>query len=128
MERGYSGGIVYTDEDIEDPIVRDFQELLIARGFTVNGQFRSYEEMTFSEKKGIDLLLEPILQRGRRSLSIVESLSKEQIWIKNIDIPLNQNREDAYLNFFQTVWKYLDPEEMKIVKEQAEKIRKKKVY
>jgi len=37
----------------------DFFEMLSARGYGVRGPFGSYDEVTFPDKKGSDLLLEP---------------------------------------------------------------------
>lgn len=179
----------------------DFQELLSARGFTARGPFRSYQDMTFPDKKGTDLILEPLLQvnvdvrdvkydqnfgqriadrytlvgnvtlSGRVTLSVEESLSKERMWFKSIELSpktipwvgtkeysmakdpqsgqmyipkITEDRldysdpgftqaigkpiEDFYIDVLQNAWKYLDPEEMRLVNKQAEEIRKKKVY
>lgn len=95
----------------------DFQELLIARGFTTKGPYRSYDEMTFPDKKICDLVLVPLLGvkidildtkrgyptsnpfdfshrlsgtayiSGRVTLSINESLSGERMWFKSIELP-----------------------------------------
>jgi hypothetical protein len=40
----------------------DFQELLNARGYTVRGPFAMIDEMTFPDKKGSDLALQPTLE------------------------------------------------------------------
>ncbi len=40
----------------------DFQELLNARGYTVRGPFTTADEMTFPDKKGSDLALQPTLE------------------------------------------------------------------
>ncbi|MFZ5804572.1 MAG: hypothetical protein ACOY7U_06940 [Acidobacteriota bacterium] len=40
----------------------DLQEILAARGYTVRGPFRTYDEMTFPDKKGSDLVLQPELE------------------------------------------------------------------
>lgn len=178
----------------------DFQELLSARGFTIRGPFKSYEEMTYPDKKGADLILEPSLEvdvavpsesvryeehivflgthqytlsgdvvlRGRVTLSIAESLSKERMWFKSIELPQTVLRwqgtkkrpmlkasdgsyvlpanvridlddpgftqaigkpiEDFYIEVLQTAWKHLEPEEMRIIKKQAQEIKEKKAY
>ncbi|MDD9818922.1 MAG: hypothetical protein OXU61_12430 [Gammaproteobacteria bacterium] len=36
---------------------KDFYEVLAARGFTVRGPYQTYDELTFPDKKGSDLLL-----------------------------------------------------------------------
>ncbi|MBI1805662.1 MAG: hypothetical protein HYR76_01270 [Ignavibacteria bacterium] len=165
----------------------DFQQILSARGFTVKGPFGSYDELTFPDKKGSDLVLQPTLDvrldivnpearkhvgilgpdsytlngqaaiGGRITLALTESLSKERMWFKSIDIPrevvswegekeypappngvdpndagitkvLGPKLEAIYTKVMQAAWNYLDPEEMKLVKKQAEEIKKKKVY
>ncbi|MBI3365991.1 MAG: hypothetical protein HY033_13940 [Ignavibacteriae bacterium] len=165
----------------------DFQQILSSRGFTVKGPFGAYDEMTFPDKKGSDLVLQPTLDvrlditdtkykenvkilgsntytlvgqaaiGGRVTLSLMESLSKERMWFKSIDIPremiswegekeysappsqadlsdpgivkpLGPKLEAIYTKVMEAAWKYLDPEEMKLVKKQAEEIKKKKVY
>jgi hypothetical protein len=94
---------------------------------------------------------------GRVTLSIMESLSKERMWFKSIEIPntvipwegekryysrpavadlsdlgfrkpLGISMQSIYSKVMQAAWNYLDPTEMKIVKKQAEEIKKKKVY
>lgn len=42
-----------------DNMASDFQEVLTALGFTTRGPFRSYDEMTYPDKEGSDLLLIP---------------------------------------------------------------------
>jgi len=37
----------------------DFQEMLLARGFTVRGPFATYDELTYPDKKNADLILMP---------------------------------------------------------------------
>jgi len=167
----------------------DFQQMLSSRGFTTRGPFGSYEELTYPDKKGSDLVLEPTLEltfdlvshkplehvvllgtnyytmngevaiAGRVTLSILESLSKERMWFKSIDIPrevitftgedqyqapssrpdpsdpgiikspaTSKALESIYAKIMQTAWTYLDPEEMRLIKKQAEEIKKKKIY
>jgi hypothetical protein len=165
----------------------DFQEVLNARGFNVRGPYGSYDEMTFPDKKGSDLVLQPQLDvrleilnprteknikilsndtyvmkgdvavSGRVTLSLTESLSNERMWFKSIELPqtvvnwkgekeylqpppgidlsdqgitnaLGKTMEDFYKKVMQTAWDYLHPEEMAIVKKQAEEIKAKKVY
>jgi hypothetical protein len=94
----------------------DFQEVLSARGFTTRGPYESYEEITFPDKKGTDLVLVPHLDislnvdnrdakvqssilgaigfklegeamiSGRVSLSVNESLTNERMWFKSIEL------------------------------------------
>lgn len=166
----------------------DFQEILAARGFTVRGPFQTYDEMTFPDKKGSDLILQPELAvtvdprtelvqgfgrkrvdadltiDGRVTLSVRESLTGERMWLKSIgltpetvhcegnfydsdaQIPASALTAAAFLNnpdcarlvgpvlerYFTSVmdasWRYLEPEEMQMVKKQSNEIKTKKVY
>lgn len=178
---------VWPFTDFSKNMSLDFQQLLSARGFTVRGPFGSYDEMTFPDKKGSDLVLQPTLEvsldiiepkykehinilgsntyslvgqaaiGGRITLSLMESLSKERMWFKSIDVPrevvswegekeynappngadlsdpgiikpLGPKLERLYAKIMQNAWSYLDPEEMKLIKKQAEEIKKKKIY
>jgi hypothetical protein len=95
----------------------DFQEILAAKGFTTRGPYASFDEITFPDKKGTDLLLVPQLDvavnvdntqarvvstifgpagfrlegeamiSGRVSLSVNESLTNERMWFKSIELP-----------------------------------------
>src|SRR2546422_761436 len=163
----------------------DFQELMNARGYTVRGPFGSTEEMTFPDKKGSDLALQPTLELnlatvskgveekisilgsnsyvahfdctvdGRVTLAITEPLSGERMWFKSVVVPattvhyaspiasktaqgasidlssnpdLGRALDQAYASIMEAAWKYLDPGEMALVRDQATDIRKKKVY
>lgn len=106
----------YPFTDFSRNMEGDFEELLIARGFTVTGPFEAYDEMTFPDKNGCDLVLNPSLDisvnfsnttseqvimlfgdnqfklkgqvsvRGRIKLQMYESLSGEKMWTKSINI------------------------------------------
>lgn len=94
----------------------DFQEMLIERGYSTTGPFDSYEEMTYPERQQADLVFIPSFQFGTRTidgslddhykviattytikgtdrmsglitLAAVESLTKERMWFKKIDLP-----------------------------------------
>jgi hypothetical protein len=178
---------VYPFTDFQKNMGRDFEELLIARGFTTTGPYRSREEMTYPEKSGCDLTLTPSLDvsvefpdvktesvvmllgdpqykihgnavvRGRVTLNMLESLSGEKMWSKSIDIsqktvswegqkrysappqtvditdPVFQKNiapilEDVYNAVMDAGWKYLDPQEIQIVKKQAMDVKEKKRY
>lgn len=173
--------------DFSRNMALDFQQLISARGFTVKGPFGSYDELAYPDKKGSDLVLQPSLdvrvefsnlQRkenfrligdntyslegdaavtGRVTLALLESLTKERMWFKSIELtpstvhwigskqyksppasvdfsdvsvtnPLGKTMEGAYRSVMEATWRYLDPEEMKLVKKQAEEIKAKKVY
>jgi len=171
---------------------QDFFEILTARGYTVRGPFHTYDDITFPDKKGSDLILIPELQinpdasslkwdqsfgaalfgqrgytgegtlvfTGRVNLVVAESLSREKMWTKSVEIPPLTVRveethmygspgipvqqlmesEDAiyngvakalemqYKSILERAYQYLDPDEMQIVKKQAQEIRNKKVY
>jgi hypothetical protein len=170
----------------------DFFEILTARGYTVRGPFRTFDDITFTDKKGSDLILMPELHingdasglkwdqsftaalfgqagftgegtlviKGRVNLVVAESLSREKMWTKSVDIPpltvqvpetrmytspnvpvpvLLQNEQEIYNNVAQALetqyevilesaYRYLDPDEMQIVKKQSQEIRNRKVY
>lgn len=173
--------------DFSKNMALDFQQLVAARGFTVKGPFASYDEMAYPDKKGSDLVLQPTLDvqigatnvrsttnikilgtntyslegdatvSGRVTLFLKESLSKEQMWVKSIQLPpstvhwegsneyqtppttadlsdpaitklLGKTMETYYHTVMEAAWKYLDPEEMRGVKKQADEIKAKKVY
>ncbi len=105
----------------------DFQELLNARGYTVRGPFGSADEMTFPDKKGSDLALQPTLELsvatvskgveekvsllgsntfvahfdvtvdGRVTLAVTEPLSGERMWFKSVAVPATTVHYDAPL-------------------------------
>lgn len=94
----------------------DFQEMLNARGFTVRGPFAAVEEMTFPDKKGADLTIQPTLELsvallqtrieekinlltantyvahlnctvdGRVTFAVTEPLSGERMWFKSVPV------------------------------------------
>lgn len=173
-------------------ISQDFFEILTSRGYTVRGPFQTYDDITFPDKKGSDLILMPELQinwdtrnlrwepsfgaalfgksaytgegnlvlTGRINLVVAESLSHEKMWTKSVDIPPLTVRVDEtaaysipnvpiqqllesepsvynpvakalemqYKIILDRANQYLDPDEMQIVKKQAQEIRIKKVY
>jgi len=178
---------IWPFSDFSKNMALDFQQILSARGFTVKGPFGSYDELTFPDKKGSDLVLQltlevrldiinPVARKhigiwspdsysingqaaigGRVTLSLMESLSKERMWFKSIEIPrevvsfegekeypappsgidlsdpgiaksLGPKLEALYTKVMQASWNYLDPGEMQLVKKQADEIKKKKVY
>lgn len=183
--------LIPTLQQFGQNMAQDFYEILTAHGYTVRGPFRTYDDMTFPDKKGSDLVLIPDLQiignssgirwsqsfgvallggtaftgegslvvSGRVNLVVAESLSREKMWTKSVDIPpitivveetamySNSNvpldvlmKEDGiyndvakaleaqYKTILARAYQYLDPEEMRIVKKQAQEIRSKKVY
>ena len=95
---------------------------------------------------------------GRVNLAVLESLSRERMWVRNIDIPrtsvpfkgtkrfpegtstavdqsqfpedpgftapLNAELAKAYQQVLQAAWTYLDPQEMRVVREQSQEPRK----
>jgi hypothetical protein len=180
-------------DEFSQNMSKDFFEILTARGFTVRGPFRTYDDITFPDKKGSDLILIPELQinpdasnvrweqslmsallpgaskytgtgtvtiTGRVNLVIAESLSREKMWTKSVDIPavtipieetqsysmpginvrtliqneatiyngVAQGLEKQYKAILERAYAYLDPDEIQLVKKQAQEIRAKKVY
>jgi hypothetical protein len=195
VNASYSENQPWTGEwpftDVSKNMSLDFQQIVSARGFSVRGPFASYDEMTFPDKKGSDLVLQPTLEirldirnvryneirppllslqtrstyslrgnaviSGRVTLSLMESLSKERMWFKSVELaqtaipiegekaywtppggvdlsdpgiakPLGKTMEALYAKVMQAAWNYLDPGEMRLVKKQAEEVKKKKVY
>lgn len=180
-------------KEFSENMSKDFFEILTARGFTVRGPFHTYDDITFPDKKGSDLILIPDLQinpdatnvkweqslvsallpgpprftgsgtvtiTGRVNLVIAESLSREKMWTKSVDLPpvrvpieetqsysmpganmqlLIENEstiyngvakalEAQYKAILDRAYAYLDPDEIQLVKKQAQEIRAKKVY
>lgn len=179
----------YPFADFQRNMGRDFEEMLVARGFSVAGPFLSRDEMTFPDKNGCDLVLTPSLDvsvdfpniraeqvimmlgdnqykivgqasvTGRITLSMLESLSGEKMWSKSINIPsatqavaftgtkrynsppagvdptdtgLQQALAPALSQAYQAVmdatWKYIDPQEIQMVKKEAMIVKEKKRY
>jgi len=103
----------YPFSQLRDNMGKDLVELLNARGYTVKGPFKSRDEMTYSDKEGSDLILVPdmdmtvrnavtpkgrgllniwhlvgtIETQGQLNLSLIEPLSAEKMWTKNVALP-----------------------------------------
>lgn len=179
-------GAGYPFTQVASSMGSDFQEALAAKGVNTKGPFRTYDEITFPDKQGSDLVLQPTLDlvvdvqgrseeviviigdnvfklkgtgtiSGRLDLALTESLSNERMWYKSIDITpvsfswegekryrtppamvdytdpgLNKQiaaiMEPLYQQLMQSAWDYLNPEELAMVKQQAQVIKEKKVY
>jgi len=83
----------------------DLEKILISKGFTISGSFRSYDEMTYSQKEKSTLIMRPTISynidlrrggfgqgsmatvRGSVAVEFLEPLSKEKVWIKHFDLP-----------------------------------------
>lgn len=100
-------------QQLAQSLSRDLLAILTARGYTMRGPFRTFDDMTFPDKKGSDLILIPELKiqaddsgiawspiyggvfqgkgiliiTGSVNLVVEESLSGEKMWVKNFDIP-----------------------------------------
>jgi len=177
-----------------DNMANDFQEILSARGYTIRGPFRRFDDMTFPDKKGSQLALEPQLEidadmtrveekvtggsfglallgakgvrfrgtvivSGHINLVLYEPLTREKMWTKSLEIEpqnialdterlypglppigdllagepafaaaLGHALENAYSDVLTKAYVYLDPEEVTLVSQQAEDLRKRKVY
>ena len=55
----FSGPSIRLFQQFSGNLPADFQEMLIARGFTVRGPFASWDEITYPDKKQSDLILMP---------------------------------------------------------------------
>lgn len=103
-------------ERFADNMADDFSEIITARGYTLRGPFRTFDEMTFIDKDNSNLILtakvdfntdfsgtsvtwdKPWLEDGsykvsgqvriscRVSLIISESLTNEKMWTKSVNI------------------------------------------
>lgn len=83
----------------------DLEKVLLSKGFTISGSFRSYDEMTFSQKERSTLIMRPTVSynidlrsggfgketiatvSGSVAIEFLEPLSKEKVWIKHFDLP-----------------------------------------
>ncbi|MCP3922835.1 MAG: hypothetical protein GY714_09645 [Desulfobacterales bacterium] len=108
LKKKYSSDYVQT---IQNSLVADTQKLLQSKGLKIYKTFNSYDEITYSEKKKVDLILEqvidinPVIRNNRTNIPIIgpkdkgtiqltgkikiilsEPVSKERIMIKTIDI------------------------------------------
>jgi hypothetical protein len=106
-------------QDFLDNLVRDTEELLIARGYSLSGPYSEFDEMTYIDKKNAILALTPQVDimiekewtkgepgslhqegyceaKGSISLVIIETFTKEKIWRKNINLGKNIR---AYFDF-----------------------------
>ncbi|MCX5705975.1 MAG: hypothetical protein NTZ92_07965 [Candidatus Omnitrophica bacterium] len=174
----------------------DLPELLIAKGFSVQGPFDSLDLISYSDKKAIDLWLVPVMGlsitlkdrkaevesiwaappvyilsgnaevSGKINLELREVVTHELMWSKSIpftntfhyslripgyrqirqkveggtwtdvtpfDYALIMNDvakevEQQYPNLMATIAKLIEPEEMRIIKKQAQELKSKKGY
>ena len=164
----------------------DFEEIISAKGFRMRGPFRTYDEMTFPDKKEADLILTPKIEidvtpagrveqgkefltdvpfwkwsgqvnlGGRITINLNETLTNERMWTKSVELPVRSfsykspkyqgpingpqvsdtefgnllavQLQDYYTTTMEQVWKYLDPQEMDMVKKQARDLKEKKRY
>lgn len=209
--------------EFNDRFVKDLQNVLVARGYSVKGPFASKDELTFSDKKGSDFILTygiaftneysnvqitekanisqlpqtecdllwdgtfsnlPIIgvtknytkgtayyfkgeikNTAKINLTLVESMSGEKMLSKTLDISAEpeafetnvphaaiygtvpaasirqtkvadigmqnarfKTADKIYTNAFTSIWKSLDPEELREIKKQSDEIKSKKVY
>ncbi len=101
------------DHSATDPVVRaflkafsdDMQNVVMSKGFTVSGVYKTIGEMTFPEKERASLLLVPSLDiqkidrgdfisgaytstiSGVMSFTFYEPMSKEKVWVKTVGVP-----------------------------------------
>lgn len=179
-------------KNFSEAIGRSFEELLTSKGFTIKGPFSNYDEMTYPEKEGSDLVIYPtinisvdnsrlesiseykfiligdsyyayhyegdIVLGGQISIVAMEPLSKEKMWIKNIDLdrktvttkgekeypyqapqmldftdpgivnPLAKAMESYFPKIMNTASDYINVTEMQMIKKKAMEVRERKVY
>ena len=106
----------YPFDKFSSNMARDFEAILSARGYRLRGPFRTYDELTFPDKEGSDLIMYPKIEidvrpvgqpiagkafltdqpwygwkgqinvGGRISLNLNESLTNERMWTKTIEL------------------------------------------
>lgn len=114
MHNAIDRRLSYLSDELACNLMREFQKAVISKGITISDKFSSRSDMTFSQKKNTTAIVIPIIQlglaqssisdyedgrqeftRGNLSLTIkvrlemIEPLSGEKIWIK--DLPLKEN-------------------------------------
>ena len=89
-------------------MTKDFGEILTARGFSVRGPFIEYNDMTYSDKEGSDLILTAEVEfssdtsqirysslripsgsvtvKSHVNLIVLESLTNERLWTRSVAI------------------------------------------
>lgn len=82
----------------------DVEKMLTAKGFSTNGRYSNFEEMTFSQKEKSTVILnmafnvevdpvkgtgltEEVQTRGQITLELLEPMSREKVWLKKINLP-----------------------------------------
>ena len=60
--------------DFTNSMSKDFEEILTNKGFGIKGPFRNYDEMTFPDKKGCQLILEPTLELSVNNMNLSSQL------------------------------------------------------
>lgn len=103
--------------DFQSAMGMEFQEILNAKGYTTRGPFSTYDDITFPDKKGTDLVLVADIDveiydvartskrhvgflapntftysgtvrlGGRVNINLAESLSNEKMWTKSVALP-----------------------------------------
>jgi hypothetical protein len=97
-------------------LAADLDKILVAKGLKVSGPFRTYDEITYSDKRSADLVLMPVVfltaqymygapvevggggvvdyvarkltmtGQGFVEFVLVEALSREKLWVKKLDL------------------------------------------
>lgn len=173
----------------------DFEEMLIAKGYSIRGPFATLDEIVFSDKTETDLLLEveidmnqswseaafkrklgykgtyiqsqdkyyldgSLFLSGKLNLVIKEALTQEKLWVKSVpmvdktirvktkeyeasdqqqgyykvlnDISYKNSvysaLNDCYQKAMLTAWNHMNPDELKVLKNQVKVLREKKGY
>lgn len=114
MHNAVDRRLSYLSDELACNLMREFQKAIVSKGITISDKFSSRSDMTFSQKKNTTAIVIPIIQlslaqssisdyedgrqeftSGNLSLTIkvrlemIEPLSGEKIWIK--DLPLKEN-------------------------------------
>lgn len=144
--------------NLDGAVKDDLAEILRAKGFTLR-ELASPREMTYSDKKAIELLLETTIglktktttlstgkkgyaNMGTITLEIREPVSRELLWSNKVTfeapwgpdhggywwLPVAREMEKQYPDLMARIARLIDPEEMRILKKQAQEMKRKKGY
>jgi hypothetical protein len=132
----------------------DLEKLLIAKGFTVTGPYPTIDVMTYPEKKGANLTLTPIVDisaearitkrargfaggredgvvtiGGSVSLSMLEPLSGEKMWLKRVEVePVQEAFVITYADLFNNKFEVTGRKTLSDTSEQAVTLALNKIY
>ena len=169
---------------IQTSFQADMEEMLIAKGFNIKGMYATYDEMVFNDKKDVQLLFSVeiipsitnisggwvkgqnssnqtiwaysgvITLGGKITISGVEPLTNEKVFVKSVTIPnveyiqldskgyyvdmmnaaktlynpMGEAYSNIYTNMIDKINAQFDPQEMHTLKGQIKELKAKKGY